>query len=53
MNNLTSMPLEDNDDINQKRLEELWGNSLKKLSPKQRELVVEILSNLNPKGSAA
>jgi len=28
MNNLTSMPLEDNDDIN-KRLEELWGNSLK------------------------
>ncbi len=48
MNNLTSMPFEyDDDDANQKKLETIWGNSLNKLTPKQRQLVVEILSSLN------
>jgi hypothetical protein len=53
MNNLSSTPFEDNDDANQKKLEKLWGNSLRKLTPKQRHLVVEILSNLNLTGSEA
>jgi isochorismate hydrolase len=43
MENLTSMPFE-YDDTNEKALRELWGNSLEKLTPKQRQLVVEILS---------
>ena len=47
MNNLTSMPFEYDDDANQKKLVYLWGNSLNKLTPLQRHLVVEILSNLN------
>jgi hypothetical protein len=47
MNNLISTPFEYDDDANQKKLESIWGNSLKKLTPKQRQLVVEILSSLN------
>lgn len=35
-----------NDDANQKELEKLWGDSLRKLTPKQRQLVVETLKNL-------
>ena len=47
MKNLTSMPFEYNDDdTNKEKLVRLWGNSLNKLTPKQRQLVVEILSNL-------
>ncbi|MBW4641141.1 MAG: hypothetical protein KME05_23590 [Gloeocapsa sp. UFS-A4-WI-NPMV-4B04] len=47
MTNLTSIPREQNDDTNQKNLETLWGESWKKLTPKQRQLVGEILRNLN------
>ena len=47
MTKLTSMPCEYKDDTNQKNLENLWGDSWKKLTPKQRQLVGEILSNLN------
>lgn len=47
MKNLTSKSVEYDDDANQKKLKQLWGDSLKKLTPKQRQLVVEILSNLN------
>lgn len=50
MKTLTSMPFKDNDDTNQEKLKELWGDSLKKLTPKQRQLVVEILSCLNLTG---
>jgi len=35
-----------NDDANQKDLEKLWGDSLRKLTPKQRQLVVDTLKNL-------
>jgi hypothetical protein len=41
------MPCEYKDDTNQKNLVYLWGDSLNKLTPKQRQLVGEILSNLN------
>lgn len=41
------MPFESDDDTNRKKLKELWGDSLNKLTPKQRQLVVEILSKLN------
>ncbi len=47
MTKLTSMPCEYKDDTNQKNLVYLWGDSLNKLTPKQRQLVGEILSNLN------
>ncbi len=43
----------DNDSLNKERLVELWGNSLNHLTPKQRQLVVEILSNLKQKGTQA
>ncbi len=43
--NLTSLPFEYNDDVTNKKLVELWGNSLQKLTPKQRQLVGEILIN--------
>lgn len=45
MTYLTSLSSEYNDQTNQEKLVKLWGNSLKKLTPKQRQLVVEILSN--------
>ena len=45
MNSLTSLSSEYNDKTNQEKLVKLWGNSLKSLTPKQRQLVVEILSN--------
>ncbi len=48
MNNLTSIPFEYDDDANQKKLKQIWGDNLIKLTPKQRQLVVEILSPLNP-----
>ena len=47
MNSLTSLSSEYNDQNNQEKLVKLWGDSLKKLTPKQRQLVVEILSNSN------
>ncbi len=50
MKNLTSTPFEYDDDANQKKLKELWGDSLKKLTPKQKQLVVEILINLTRTG---
>lgn len=46
MKDLTSTPSKYKDDTNQKKLEYLWGDSCKRLTPKQRQLVVEILSNL-------
>lgn len=42
MNKLTRMPFTYND-TNQ---EKLWGNGWNKLTPKQKELVSEILRNL-------
>lgn len=53
MKKLTSMPFEYDDDTNKTKLKELWGDSLNKLTPKQRQLVVEILSNLNVLSSAS
>lgn len=50
MNNLFSTPFAD-DDAHQKKLETLWGSSWKKLTPKQRQLVSEILSHLTLVGS--
>ena len=47
MTSLTSLSREYNDQTNQEKLIKLWGDSLKKLTPKQRQLVVEILSNSN------
>jgi len=47
------MPVESDDDTNKKQLKELWGDSLKRLTPKQRQLVVEILRNLNVPSSAS
>ena len=44
IDNLIGTPITYNDDINKKRLEKLWGNSLEKLTPKQRHFVAEILS---------
>lgn len=52
MNTLTGASFKD-DDANKKILVKLWGNSLNKLTPKQRKLVVEILSNLELTGSEA
>ena len=45
MTSLTSLSSEYNDQTNQEKLVKLWGDSLKRLTPKQRQLVVEILSN--------
>lgn len=45
MESLITMPSIYNDDINKKLLANLWGSSLEKLTPKQRQLVTEILSN--------
>ncbi len=47
MNYLISLSSEYNDQTNQEKLVKLWGDSLAKLTPKQRQLVVEILSNPN------
>lgn len=46
-NYLTKLSSEYNDQTNQEKLQKLWGDSLTKLTPKQRQLVVEILSNSN------
>lgn len=45
MENLTTMPSKYNDNITKKVLVKLWGDSLEKLTPKQRQLVREILSD--------
>lgn len=45
MENLTTMPSKYNDDTTKKVLVNLWGDSLEKLTPKQRQLVREILSD--------
>ena len=45
INNLITTPITCNDEINKNRLIGLWGNSLEKLTPKQRCLVAEILSH--------
>ena len=47
MNNFTSNSVEYDDEANQKKLKEIWGDSLKKLTPKQRQLVLEIFINLD------
>lgn len=47
MTYLTSLSSEYNDQTNQEKLVKLWGDSLKRLTPKQRQLVVEILSSSN------
>ncbi|WP_289501101.1 hypothetical protein [Gloeocapsopsis sp. IPPAS B-1203] len=38
-----------NNDAHQKAIEQLWGDSLRKLTPKQRQLVIEILKNMKKK----
>jgi len=54
MKNLTNLAAQDNNDaINQQKLIKFWGNSLSQLTPRQRELVVEILSNINLRGAEA
>ena len=53
MKNLTSKSGEYDDDANKKKLKQVWGDSLKTLTTKQRELVVEILSNINLRGAEA
>lgn len=45
MSNLASNFGKYEDDINQEKLVQLWDNSLLRLTPEQRQLVVEILSN--------
>jgi predicted NACHT family NTPase len=52
MNNLTTMTFE-NDDTNKTKIKQIWGNILTKLTPKQRQFVVEIISNLNVPSSAS
>lgn len=47
MKNLTRMPFEYDDDSNKTKLKRIWGDSLNKLTPKQRQLIVEIFSNFN------
>lgn len=49
MNHLTTMPFK-YDDPNQERQVKLWGNAWNKLTPKQKELVSEILGNLKQRG---
>ncbi len=46
MNNSTGLAAKYDDDINKKMID-LWGKSWEKLSPKQRQLVGEILNHLN------
>ena len=45
MNNSTRLAAKYDDDINKKMID-LWGKSWEKLSPKQRQLVGEILNHL-------
>lgn len=45
MKTLISRAVECDDDANKKQLIELWGDSLEKLTPEQRQLVVEILNH--------
>ncbi|MBD1919864.1 hypothetical protein H6F77_01860 [Microcoleus sp. FACHB-831] len=52
MNNLTNMRSRD-DDNTQIKLEKLWGNGWNKLTPEQRQMVAEILTNLKPRGLEA
>jgi hypothetical protein len=52
MNNLTRMPFTYND-TNQERQVRLWGNGWNKLTPKQKELVSEILGNLKQRSLEA
>lgn len=52
MNNLTNMRSKD-DDSTQRKLEKLWGNGWNKLTPEQRQIVAEVLSNLKQLGAQA
>ena len=45
MNNLTSKLGAYEDEFNQEKLLQLWGDRLPRLTPRQRQLIVEILSN--------
>ncbi len=49
MNDSKDSSANNNDDAHQKAIEQLWGDSLKKLTPKQRQLVIEILKNMKKK----
>lgn len=49
MNDSTDSANNTHDDAHQKAIEQLWGDSLKKLTPKQRQLVIEILKNMKKK----
>lgn len=53
VNNLTSKLCEYEDEFNREKLVQLWGDSLLRLTPKQRQLVVEILSNSRLTGKAS
>lgn len=48
MKDLASLPSKFSDDVNQQQLQKVLGSTLPKLTPKQRQLVVEILSELKP-----
>ena len=41
------MPFEHSNDTNKQILKEIWGNNLEKLTPKQRQLIVEIFTNVD------
>ena len=47
------MPFEYDDDTNKTKLKKIWGDDLTKLTPKQRQLVVSILSDLNVPSAAS
>ena len=53
MNNLTSKLGAYEDEFNQEKLLQLWGDSLPRLTPRQRQLIVEILSNSRLTGFAS
>lgn len=53
MNNLTSKLGKYEDELNQEKLVKLWGDSLLRLTPRQRQLIVEILSNSRLTGFAS
>lgn len=46
MSDSTGSSANNSDDVDQKAIEHLWGDSLRKLTPKQRQLVIEILKNM-------
>ena len=53
MTNLTSSNSESSNEKNSSLMAQLWGESWKKLNPKQRQLVSEVLGRLNQRNIKA